>query len=210
MSKEQSEHQFEPFNRLGRERGVIEGSGIGLALTRELVRLMKGQMDVESEVGRGTRVRLALPASRTFSQDQRPVSADETQEPLPMGVVLYIEDNPVNMLLVEHMLASWSGVRLVKAEDGGSGIELARSVLPDLILLDMQLPDMHGIDVLEALRADDSTRHLRVVALSASAMPEDVERALRFGAADYWTKPLDLKRFLRNLRRLLPAEVVAS
>lgn len=211
MSKEQSEHLFEPFNRLGRERGGIEGSGIGLALTRELVRLMKGQMDVESVLGRGTRVRLALPASRTLGQDQRPTGGpEEAQEPSPVGVVLYIEDNPVNMLLVEHMLASWSGVRLVKAEDGGSGIELARSLLPDLVLLDMQLPDMHGIDVLQALRADAATRHLRVVALSASAMPEDVERALRFGAADYWTKPLDFKRFLRDLRRLLPAEAVPS
>jgi CheY-like chemotaxis protein len=121
----------------------------------------------------------------------------------PVGMVLYIEDNPVNQLLVEQLLARWSGVRLVQAEDGANGIELARSLRPDLVLLDMQLPDIDGFAVLDALRADPTTRDLTVVALSASAMPESVAQARAHGVADYWTKPLDFDRFLADMQRLL-------
>jgi len=120
--------------------------------------------------------------------------------------VLYIEDNPVNQLLVEQLLARWSAVRLVQAEDGTNGIELARSLRPDLVLLDMQLPDMDGFAVLDALRADPATRDLRVIALSASAMPELVAQAFAHGAADYWTKPLDFDRFLADMQGLLATQ----
>lgn len=204
MTREQLKHLYEPFNRLGRERGWIEGTGIGLTLSRQLVDLMQGAMHVDSDTGRGTRVRLTLPVwDRYAATVPQPEFAAEAAQAPPVGVVLYIEDNPVNMLLVEQMLFRWSGVKFVPAENGARGIELARSLLPDLVLLDMQLPDMSGFDVLQALRGDSATQSLRIVALSASAMPEEIEHALRYGASDYWTKPLDFDRFLSDVRRLL-------
>lgn len=204
MTREQLKHLYEPFNRLGRERGWIEGTGIGLTLSRQLVDLMQGTMHVDSDSGRGTRVRLSLPIwDRYAAAAPQPEFAAEAAQAPPVGVVLYIEDNPVNMLLVEQMLFRWSGVKFVPAENGARGIELAHSLLPDLVLLDMQLPDMTGFDVLQALRSDSATQSLRIVALSASAMPEEIEHALRYGASDYWTKPLDFDRFLSDVRRLL-------
>ena len=216
MTREQLDHLYEPFNRLGRERCGVEGTGIGLALTRQLVRLMQGQMDVDSEVGRGTRVRVSLPAQAIPPTSDSPSFAASMSSPAgtsrgdavpPAGVVLYIEDNPVNLLLVEHLLARWSAVHLVQAEDGASGIELTRSLRPDLVLLDMQLPDMDGIAVLRALRADPATRDLAVVALSASAMPELMAQACTEGITAYWTKPLDCDRFVADMHRLLQPHV---
>jgi len=212
MTREQLDHLYEPFNRLGRERGGVEGTGIGLALTRQLVRLMQGRLDVDSESGRGTRVRIWLPAHAPAAAREAPslaaparalATGEHGGAASPSGVVLYIEDNPVNLLLVEHLLARWSGVHLVQAEDGKSGIELTRSLRPDLVLLDMQLPDMDGLAVLQCLRRDPATRDLAIVALSASAMPEAVSQARAAGVVDYWTKPLDCDRFLADVHRLL-------
>ncbi|MFL6627555.1 MAG: ATP-binding protein [Vitreoscilla sp.] len=220
MTPDQLAHLYEPFNRLGRERGGVEGTGIGLALTRQLVRLMQGRLDVDSEIGRGTRVRISLPAHAPAGTREGPPLAP-TMVPAPgaagddaaapSGVVLYIEDNPVNLLLVEHLLARWSAVHLVQAEDGRSGIELTRSLRPDLVLLDMQLPDMDGLAVLGCLRSDPATRDLAVVALSASAMPEALAQAREAGVIEYWTKPLDCDRFLADIHRLLrPRAPVAA
>jgi CheY-like chemotaxis protein len=206
---------YEPFNRLGQERSGVQGTGIGLVLTRQLVRLMEGRMDIDSEVGQGTHVRVALPAHQAAEPDGSSSFMPSVRATLdgltgngasPAGVVLYIEDNPVNQLLVEQLLARWSAVRLVQAEDGTNGIDLARSLRPDLVLLDMQLPDMDGFAVLDALRADPATRDLRVIALSASAMPELVAQVFARGAADYWTKPLDFDRFLADMQGLLATQ----
>ncbi|HJW11396.1 MAG TPA: ATP-binding protein, partial [Albitalea sp.] len=208
MTTAQLARLFEPFNRLGREHGDVEGTGIGLALTRELVHLMHGQIEVDSDPGRGTQVRLILPAPPASAP------ADAGTEPAllasaaagdvgPQGVVLYIEDNAVNLLLVDQFLSRWPGVRFEQAEDGQRGIDAARALRPDLVLLDMQLPDMDGHQVLRALRDDPVTARSRVVVLSASAMPEEVARIRRAGATDYWTKPLDFERFMADMRRLL-------
>jgi PAS domain S-box-containing protein len=208
MTAEQLQHLYEPFNRLGRERHGIEGTGLGLALTRQLVQLMHGQIDIESEVGVGTRVRVDMPSHQAAPPSDflplppQPELADGA-DAAPSGVVLYIEDNPVNLLLVEQLLLRWSGVVLVQAENGSDGIAMARTTRPDLILLDMRLPDMDGLAVLAALQRDEATRGCRVVALSASAMPDEVAAARQAGASDYWTKPLDFDHFLREMRRLL-------
>ncbi|MBI5256711.1 MAG: GAF domain-containing protein [Burkholderiales bacterium] len=215
MTREQLAHLFEPFNRLGRERGGIEGTGIGLALTRQLMRLMDGELTVDSEVGTGTTVTLRLPAgpANGFATAPPPPAGpggDTAAEPAPApsGLVLYIEDNAVNLLLVEQLFSRWPELRLVLAENGQSGLELARSLGPDLVLLDMQLPDMSGLDVLAALRADPVTRSLAVVALSADAMPESAAAARAAGAVDYWTKPLAFDRFLADVReRLMHAHI---
>ena len=210
MTRDQLDHLYEPFNRLGRERGGIEGTGIGMALSRQLLELMNGAIAVESKAGHGTTVRVTLPLPLAGALPERPAAAvarrDESHGE-PAGVLLYIEDNPINAMLVEQLLAPWTQLRLAQASDGGQGIELARRLKPDVVLLDMRLPDMDGSKVLEVLRADPATRDLCIVALSASAMPEDIALARRCGASDYWTKPLDADRFLADVRALLPVAV---
>jgi len=214
MTPEQLEHLYEPFNRLGRERGEIEGSGIGLVLTRQLVERMNGLLRIDSEPGRGTRVFVTLVAAppgalpNPSATPAAPAAAlpGANGADLPPAVVLYIEDNPVNVLLVEQLLTRWPQIRFVHAEDGHGGIELARRLLPDLVLLDMQLPDMHGTAVLAALRADPDTAALAVVALSASDLQDDVDIAREAGAIEYWTKPIDVASFHTDLLRVLSPE----
>ncbi|MBT9596062.1 MAG: PAS domain S-box protein [Vitreoscilla sp.] len=208
MTSEQLAHLFEPFNRLGREGGHIEGTGIGLHLTRELVHLMGGTIEVRSTLQEGTAVRLRLPLANDPSMPSLQMPAAHPAPPPASvaalaGSVLYIEDNPVNLMLVEQFLARWPGVRLTGAETGRAGLACLRDEVFDLLLLDMQLPDMHGVDVLAALHADPPPGMPPVVALSASAMPEAVDEARRAGAAEYWTKPLDLNRLAADLRRYL-------
>jgi CheY-like chemotaxis protein/anti-sigma regulatory factor (Ser/Thr protein kinase) len=212
MDADQLAHLFEPFNRLGRERQGFEGTGIGLALARQLMLLMNGQVRVASEPGRGTRVVLTLPDAIGLRSSAPPVplplplAADAAP---PRGTVLYIEDNAVNTLLVEQLLARWSGVRFVGAADGTTGLQVAISLQPDLVLLDMQLPDLDGMHVLKRLREHPVLRHTPVIVLSANAMPEEIARARSHGAADYWTKPLDFQRFLAGVARTLARVPVA-
>jgi CheY-like chemotaxis protein/anti-sigma regulatory factor (Ser/Thr protein kinase) len=205
MTAEQLAHLYEPFNRLGRERGGIEGAGIGLALTRQLVRLMQGELTIESEVGRGTRAVVEL-GHADFAVPAVPAAtalAPLARSAPPAATILYIEDNEVNVVLVEQMLAHWPQLRFLHAADGRSGIEYATELQPDLVLLDMQLPDISGLEVLRILRQQQATRTLRIVALSASAMADEVQQARLCGADDYWTKPLDLDGFLASVARVL-------
>ena len=204
MTNEQLKHLYEPFNRLGRERGGVEGTGLGLSLTRELARKMGGQLEIESKAGQGTTAKVVLPRVEALEPDSAESPSQSAFGALePSGVVLYIEDNEVNVLVVEQMLARWSGVRFIHAPDGETGVEQARWLRPDLVLLDMQLPDMHGFDVLRDLAQREETAHLYVVVLSASAMADDVEAAKSAGAKDYWTKPLEFQSFLRNVAAVL-------
>jgi len=207
MSATQLAHLFEPFNRLGAERSGVDGVGLGLALSRQLVGLLGGTLEIDSAPGAGSVVHIELPrvADEPASVVALPRDIpDDTSEP-PEGSVLYIEDNPVNALLVREFLQRWPGVRLLVAEDGESGIEAAREQRPDVILLDMQLPDMSGLQVLERLRKDAATQDLRVVVLSASAMPQQIDDAALRGAVGYLTKPIDFKRLATELRRRLAA-----
>jgi CheY-like chemotaxis protein len=116
--------------------------------------------------------------------------------------VLYIEDNPINALIIAELIARRPDLALQVAVDGASGVAQAASLLPDLVLLDMQLPDFDGFEVLRRLRADPATAAIPVIALSANAMPDDIDRALRAGMSDYWTKPLDFAAFMASLDRL--------
>jgi len=215
---------FQPFNRLGAEREPIEGSGIGLAIVKSLVEHMGGHVRVTTRLGEGSEFEVTLPRAASEAVPPREDAAAGAPggpdmalaagaAPVPAAEerrVLYIEDNEVNALIVQEVLATVPGFRLTVARDGASGLEVARREPPELVLLDMQLPDMDGFAVLRQLREHPRTAALPVVALSANVMPEQVSRGLAAGLTDYWTKPLDMPLFVRNLARLLPARTAAE
>ncbi len=215
MSAEQLRHLYEPFNRLGRQsEGAegVEGSGIGLAIVKALMERMGGSVQAWSTPGAGSVFELRLanaePAPATDGAAEAAPAAEcapatEVEAvPATRGTVLYIEDNPVNALIVQELVARRADLRLHVAVDGSSGVQRALELQPDLVLLDMQLPDIDGHEVLRRLRAHPALAQVPVIALSANAMPEDIERALRAGMTDYWTKPLDFAAFMAAMDRL--------
>ncbi len=206
LSALQLRHLFEPFNRLGAEAAGIEGSGIGLAIVKALVQRMNGSIDARSQEGVGTTFEVNLPLATTATPAKERAKAHvPTAPPAPKTSamqqrrVLYIEDNHVNALIIGELMARRSDLALHVAVDGAAGVAQAQALKPDLILLDMQLPDFDGYEVLRQLRAVPSTAAIPCIALSANAMPEDISRALEAGVSDYWTKPLDFKAFMASL-----------
>ncbi|WP_119292117.1 PAS domain-containing protein [Azohydromonas sediminis] len=205
LTAAQRRHLFEPFNRLGAEREGIEGTGIGLAIVKALVERMDGRIDVASEPGVGSRFEVELPAATADEPETVPVPLfDDTPTTTALAGarrkrLLYIEDNPVNLMIVQELIARRPDLRLDSAADGEGGVRAAQVQHPDLILIDMQLPDFDGHEVLRRLRADPRTADIPCIALSANAMPQDIERALAAGFADYWTKPLDFRAFMKSL-----------
>jgi len=194
---------FEPFNRLDAESSSIEGTGIGLTITRRIVELMGGTVDVDSEVGVGSTFWIELPleflpgAEVQESAASVPVqSLQGTQRTAATKhLVLYIEDNPSNLKLVAQILGRRQHIHLLTAHTAELGIELALARRPELILLDINMPGMDGYQVLEVLKADAGLKSIPVVAVTANAMPRDIARGKAAGFADYLTKPLDVGRF---------------
>ena len=199
---------FQAFNRLGQETSGIEGTGIGLVVAKRLVELMGGVIGVESKVGEGSVFWFELESV------DRPQLSDEDDNHMALSrkrmhpgaqvrTLLYVEDNPANLKLVQQIIARYPDIRLLTAVNGTGGIEIARSSRPDVILMDINLPDINGYEALRILRSDPATAHIPVVAISANAMPRDIKTGLEAGFSRYITKPIKVNEFMDALDEAL-------
>jgi CheY-like chemotaxis protein len=194
---------FQPFNRLGKEAGIEEGTGIGLMVSKRLVELMKGDIGVESTVGVGSmfwiELNLTAEPQRAAAAESTAAAQAQAQAGAQLRTLLYVEDNPANLMLVEDLVARRPDIRLLSAADGNRGVEIARASRPDVILMDINLPGISGIQALKILRADPATAHIPVIALSANAIPRDIEKGLQAGFFRYLTKPIKVNEFMDTL-----------
>ena len=208
LSPEKLAQLFQPFNRLGQEASGVTGTGIGLVVTKRLAELMDGVLGVESTVGMGSTFwcellsakapQLPFPNGETEALVLAETSSDGQQR-----IVLYVEDNPANMNLIEELVARHPDMRLVTAVNATLGIEIARTVRPQVILMDINLPGISGVKALQILREDPATAHIPVVAISANAMPRDIAKGLEAGFFRYLTKPIKVKEFMDTLNAAL-------
>ncbi|MCK9462866.1 MAG: PAS domain S-box protein [Proteobacteria bacterium] len=201
LSPEQIAQLFQAFNRLGQEAGGEEGTGIGLVVAKRLVELMGGAIGVESTVGVGSVFWFELTSAVEPSLSAEGDDAAVVGQPHVLGgarrhTLLYVEDNPANLRLVEQIIARQPAIRLLTAVNGNIGVEIARKSLPDVILMDINLPGIDGFEVLKLLRSDPATAHIPVIAISANAMPRDIERGLEAGFFRYITKPIKINEFM--------------
>jgi PAS domain S-box-containing protein len=208
LTPERLAQLFQPFNRLGHEAGSVEGTGIGLVVARRLAELMGGTIDVESTPGVGSVFRVELPAAAPpamageHAETAAPVRSS-SEAPSTVHTLLYVEDNPANLKLLEQLVARRADVHLLSAATGTLGVELARTALPEVIVMDIHLPDINGIEALRRLRDDPQTMHIPVIALSANAMPRDIERGMKAGFFRYLTKPIRIDEFTDALNAAL-------
>jgi len=209
LSPEKLAQLFQPFNRLGQETGAVEGTGIGLVVTRQLAELMGGAIGVESTVGVGSEFWIELVRDITQQLavgDTHLLPAELAQRAqgnAALRTLLYVEDNPANLMLVEHIIEGHPQVRMLSARDGYLGMALARAHLPDVILMDINLPGISGIHAMKILREDPATMHIPVLAISANAMPRDIEKGLEAGFFRYLTKPIKVNEFMNALDEAL-------
>ena len=204
LAPDQLSQLFEPFNRLGRESGAEEGTGIGLVVTKRLVELMGGAIGVESEVGVGSVFWVELdltiaPRLAVQELDHAETVRSQPAAGTPTRSLLYVEDNPANLDLVEQLIARRPDLILLSAADGSLGIEYARAYQPEVILMDINLPGISGIEAMKILRADPATAHIPIIALSANAMQRDIEKGIEAGFFSYLTKPIKVDQFMAAL-----------
>jgi signal transduction histidine kinase/AmiR/NasT family two-component response regulator len=208
LTAEQMTQLFQPFNRLGQEAGGEEGTGIGLVTAKRLIEVMGGSIGAESTVGTGSVfwIELNLSTERQPAHDTAVPSAGAHAPILTDArprTLLYVEDNPANLMLIEDLIARRPDIRLLSARDGNRGIEIARASRPDVILMDINLPGISGIDALRVLAEDPTTVHIPVIALSANAIPRDIEKGLEAGFFRYLTKPIKVNEFMETLDKAL-------
>jgi len=204
LSPDKLTQLFQPFNRLGQEAGAKEGTGIGLVVSKQLVALMGGLIGVESTVGVGSVfwIELNVTAAHVLDHAVKTPTAAMTvnnAHNAPLRTVLYVEDNPANLMLITQLLARRPEICMLSARDGLSGVKLAQATQPDVILMDINLPVINGVTALAILAADPITAHIPVIAISANAMPRDIERGLNAGFFRYLTKPIKVNEFMETL-----------
>jgi CheY-like chemotaxis protein/anti-sigma regulatory factor (Ser/Thr protein kinase) len=204
LSTDKLAQLFQPFNRLGQEASGEEGTGIGLVTTKRLVELMDGAIGVESTVGVGSVFWIELnittePQPAAGTAESTAVARVQDQGAAPSRVLLYVEDNPANLMLVEDLIARRPDICMLSAADGSSGIEIARAARPDVILMDINLPGISGTQALRILAEDPATAHIPVIALSANAVPRDIVKGLEAGFFRYLTKPIRVDEFMDAL-----------
>jgi len=202
---------FRPFERIGAEQTTTEGSGLGLAVVKKLVEAMGGKLGVESTKGEGSTFWFEMPSG----ESQLNIISQSSKLPLlepgmenGAGLILYIEDNQSNIELMEHvLLVQRSGIQLVTDIYGKETLKLAIEHRPDLIMLDLNLPDMHGIEVLRSLKANEITHSIPVVIISADAMPKTIEELLKEGAKRFLTKPIDVMELLEVIDKYVVSQL---
>ena len=204
LSPDKLEQLFQPFNRLGQEASIEEGTGIGLVVCKRLAELMGGIIGVTSSVGQGSVFWIELKKTEplhagTVAADCSAVPQSHAQAGIQLRTMLYVEDNPANLMLVEDIVARRPDIHLLTAKDGYQGIDAARASLPDVILMDINLPGISGIQALRILAQDPATAHIPVIALSANAMPHDIKKGIEAGFFRYLTKPIKVNEFLDTL-----------
>ncbi len=215
LGAEQVAQLFQPFNRLGKEAGPEEGTGIGLVVTKRLVELMGGTIGVNSTPGVGTVFWIELDlAAAPQLQVVETASEAPAQQKAPEGThprtVLYVADNPANLELVAQIIARRADLRLVSAADGELGIEYARAYRPEVILMDINLSGISGLEAMRILREDPSTAAIPIIALSANAVPRDIERARAAGFLNSLTKPINVPRFMSALDEALALSLAGA
>jgi len=215
LSAEQIAQLFQPFNRLGKEGSAEEGTGIGLMVSKRLVELMGGRIGVDSTVGVGSVFWFELeiacaPIHAVPEGEQAALEPPPLADGTPRRTLLYVEDNPANLELVELLIERRSDLRLLSAADGKLGIEFARVYQPAIILMDINLPGISGIDAMKILHADPATAHIPIIALSANAVPRDIEHALAAGFFKYLTKPIKVGEFMAALDVALESAAAAK
>jgi Signal transduction histidine kinase len=213
ISQELQQHLFQPFNRLGAEGSAIEGSGVGLVITKQLVKKMGGVLGFRSEEGYGSTFWVEFPEYTGQSIDEvansylRPASSISQEIPeLEVSGnkrILYVEDNPPNQRLMEQLLARYPNLELTVADEPLRGIFLARTTQPDLVIMDINLPGMDGFEAVSILKQDEATSAIPVIALTANAMAQDVEKGKAFGFVYYLTKPVNLAALIDVFNELL-------
>jgi PAS domain S-box-containing protein len=201
ISDEQQQELFKPFSRLGAENSEIEGTGIGLVVCKDLMGLMGGIIGLESDVGKGSNFWIGLPTADVVGIEPSTVLELPEENALPKigGTVLYVEDNPANLQLMEVIVSRIEGLEMISAHTGELGIELARAENPDMIILDINLSGISGIEVLDRLRGFESTRDIPTVALSAAATTRDIERGMEAGFVKYLTKPINVQEVAETI-----------
>jgi signal transduction histidine kinase/CheY-like chemotaxis protein len=210
IAGDQREALFEPFNRLGAEGSEIEGTGIGMMVTRQFVELMNGRIDFESELGVGSVFWIELPLARDDSKEEAAVALDEdlvnqlnkTVSASGSGIA-YIEDNPANLKFMKKVFEKEFACDLLTANDGVQGLEMVKQRRPALVLLDINLPGMNGLEIVNNLKNDPQTRQIPIVMVSANAMSESISKAMEAGASGYLTKPIEVKKLKEMLNSLV-------